>query len=263
MNFMRFAFNLLIFVLLSLNIQAYSQQKIKDFYLSNFKGDGSSDWEVRGDEAIVHDDDVDIHKMTANYHTEDDTIVITSDKAKLNKQSMDVVLEDNVRIKNKDGSTLSTDSLNWQRSENHIETKDWVETSRDSMYIKAEGLSADTEFRRVDFEKNVEATLPDQESGEPITVTCSGPLEIEYNQGQAVFNDDVVVSHPQGTMFSDKAIIFFNTEEKGIEKIISEGNVKIERDNNVTFAKKATFFADQGRLVLEGRPRLMYYPQEK
>jgi len=259
---MRVIINIIIFILLfSLNIQAYSQQRIKDFYLSNFKEDGSRDWEVRGDEATIHDKYVDINEMKANYYAEDDTIVIASDKARLNKENMDVILQDNVQIKNKEGITLSTDSLNWQRAQNHIETKDWVTTSKDVMQVKAKGLSADTEFRKVDFIEEVEAVYPDEKSGELTTVTCSGPLEIEYNLGKAVFNDDVVVTHPQGTMYSDRATVYFGTDEKKIEKIVCEGNVKIVRDDNVTFAKQATFYAVEQRLVLEGRPRVMYYLQ--
>ncbi len=250
-------------VFFAFNLPAYCQQKIKDFYLSNFKEDGTRDWEVRGEEAVIHEEHVDIDDMKANYYSQDDTIVITSDKAKLNKENMDVALQDNVKVQNKEGVTLSTDSLNWKRDQNKINTDDWVQTSKDAMQVKAKGLSADTEFRKVDFEQKVEATLPDQETGELTTITCSGPLEIEYNEGQAVFNDDVVITHPQGKMFSDKAIVYFDIEAKKIKKIICEGNVKIERGSNVTLAKKATFYADEEKVVLEGRPHLTYYPEAK
>ena len=263
MIFMRTTIITIIFLLLFFNFPAYSQQKIKDFYLSNFKKDGSRDWEVRGDEAIVNDDDVDINDMKANYYSKDDTIVITSDKATLNKENMNAHLQDNVKIKNKEGVTLSTESLDWKRDQNHIETEDWVKTSKDSMQVTAKGLSADTEFRKIDFVKEVEATYPDQKTGEPTTVTCTGPLEIEYNEGIAIFNDNVIITHPQGKMFADRATVHFGTEEKKIEKIVCEGNVKIEREDNITFAKKATFYADQARLVLEGRPRVMYYMQDE
>jgi LPS export ABC transporter protein LptC len=263
MIFMRSIIVTLILVFFSFNSAVYCQQKIKDFYLSNFKEDGTHDWEVRGDEAVIHEEHVDIDDMKANYYSEDDTIVITSDKAKLNKENMDVALQDNVKIQNKEGVTLSTDSLNWNRDQNHIETTDWVQTNKDAMQVKAKGLSADTEFRKVDFEQMVEATLPDQETGDLIVITCSGPLEIEYNLGQAVFNDDVVITHPQGKMFSDKAFVFFDIEAKKIKKIVCEGNVKIERANNITLAKKATFYADEARIVLEGRPHLTYYPEAK
>lgn len=241
----------------------YAQQQIKGFYLSNIKGDGSRDWEVEGKEAHIFDKHVDIDDVKANYFTQDDTIVITSDKAQLDKTNMDVKLEQNVNLTNKEGAKLVTDSLHWKRNQNQIETDDWVVTTRDDMKIKAKGFCADSAFKTADFEENVQVTLPDEKSGQITTITCSGPLEIEYQQGTAVFNKDVVVTHPQGKLFSDKATLFFDTTLKKISKIVAEGNVKIVRDDNVTFAQKATYFGREQKIILEGRPRLIYFPEDK
>ncbi len=250
------------FLLISLNSGAYSQQKIENFYLSNLKEDGSRDWEVNGDEALIGDEYIDIENMIANYYLENDTILITSDKARMNKNNMDVLLRDNVHIENEEGATLVTDSLNWQRGKNRIETKDKVKTTKDAMQITAKGLSADTQFKTADFEEDVEVTFADMESGDVTTATCSGPLEIEYNNGKAVFNKDVVITNPQGKMYSDKATLFFDTEAKVLIKVVSEGNVKIIRDNNVTFSQKATYLGKEEKIILEGKPRIMYFPEE-
>ncbi len=252
----------LLFLLVSFNTQSYSQQRIKDFYLSNFKEDGSQDWEVEGREATIYDKYVDIDQMKANYHLNDDTVVITSDEARLDKESMDVYLKKNVVVKNKEGATLFTESLNWQRQNNKVDTQDWVKANKDSMQINAKGLSADTELKNADFKEDVEVTLPAEEGRGAITVTCVGPLEIEYNTGKAVFNKDVVVSNEQGKLFSDKATIYFDNQQNKVEKIVSQGHVKIVRDGNVTYSQKATYLADEQRIVLEGKPRLIYFPEE-
>lgn len=246
-----------------LNSRTYGQQKISDFYLSNFKDDGTRDWEVRGNTATIHGNDVDIDDMRANYYTQDDTILITSDAARLNKENMDVYLKDNVYVENKEGATIEADSLNWQREENRIETDDWVKTTKDSMQIEAVGLSADTQLKKAAFTKDVKVTLPDQENQEVTIAVCSGPLEIEYNQGKAIFNKDVIVTNPQAKLYSDKATLFFDTENKEIIKIISEGNVKIVRGNNVTFSQKATYLSEKQKIILEGRPRVIYYPESE
>jgi len=47
-----------------------------------------------------------------------------------------------------------------------------------------------------------------------------------------------------------------------IAKIVSEGNVKIVRPDNVTFAQRATYYGADARVVLEGRPRLIYFPSD-
>jgi LPS export ABC transporter protein LptC len=241
---------------------AESQQKIKDFYLSNFKENGTRDWEVKGKEAVIYDSYVDINEMKANCFLEGDTVVITSDQARLNKKNMDVYLKDNVHIENQEGIELFSDSLDWQREKNHIKTDDWVKASKDTLQITGEGLSADTQLKKADFKKDVEVTFSDPETKDVTTAICSGPLEIEYAKGKAVFNKDVVVTHAQGKLFSDKATLFFDAKEKRIIKIISEGNVKIERENNITFAERAIYFAQEQKLILEGTPRLIYYTKE-
>ena len=50
---------------------------------------------------------------------------------------------------------------------------------------------------------------------------------------------------------------------KKIKKVISQGNVKIIKGDNITFAEKATYFGLDGKLVLEGNPRLIYFPESK
>jgi LPS export ABC transporter protein LptC len=242
---------------------AYSQQRVKGFYLSNIKEDGRRDWEVEGSEAQINGSFVDIDEMTANYYGQKEKIVVTSNKARLDKGSMDVQLKENVNIVNEDGSTLVTDSLNWQQSQNHIETQDWVTTTREDMRISAKGLSADTAFEKTDFQQDVTVTMANKGEDGNTTITCLGPLEIQYNKGTAVFNKDVVVTHPQGKLFSDKTTLYFDSQEKQIEKIVCEGNVKIVRDDNITFAKKATYYGSEQRLILEGRPRLIYFTENK
>ncbi|MCP4653657.1 MAG: LPS export ABC transporter periplasmic protein LptC [Candidatus Omnitrophica bacterium] len=243
-------------------MSGYSSEKIKDFYLSNYKNDGSLDWEVKGDEALIHEKYVDIDRMDAKYYAQDDVILVKSKTAKLNKENMDVALKEDVHIENQEGITLDTDSLDWQRSKSQLDTDDWVEIKKEGMQVKAKGLSADTELKNVDFQENVQAQMPNKNGEVPTVITCDGPLDVEYNSGKAVFNNNVKVEHPDGTLFSDKATVFFDTQEKDINKIVSQGNVKIIKDENVTFAEKATYFRREGKIVLEGRPRLVYFPKK-
>jgi len=250
-------------LLVSVNTQAYSQQKIKDFYLSNFKDDGSRDWEVKGREAVIHDKHIDIDEMEAECYLEKDTIFVTSDAARLNKENMNVSLKNDVHIENKEGAALDTDSLDWQREKNYIETDDRVKITRDKMQIEAEGLFADIQLKKANFKKDVEVTFPDEETKEVTTAVCSGPLEIEYSEGKATFNENVVVTHPQGKLYSDKATLFFDIENKEIVKIVSEGNVKIVRGNNVIHSQKATYLNKEQKIILTGRPRVIYYPDRE
>jgi len=183
-------------------LEAGSEQKIKDFYLSNVKEDGSKDWEVKGTEAVLRNNYVDIDNMEAKYYSDKDTIFVKSEKAKVNKENMNADLQDNVELKipNKDGTY--------------------------------------------------------------VTITCTGPLEMRYNDGIAVFNNNVAVDNPQGKLISDKATVYFDTKDKTKMKIVAEGHVKIVKDNNVAFADKATYMGESKNVVLEGSPRLIYFSKK-
>jgi hypothetical protein len=183
-------------------LEAGSEQKIKDFYLSNVKEDGSKDWEVKGTEAVLRNNYVDIDNMEAKYYSDNDTIFVKSEKAKVNKENMNADLQDNVELKipNKDGTY--------------------------------------------------------------VTITCTGPLEMRYNDGIAIFNNNVAVDNPQGKLISDKATVYFDTKDKTKMKIVAEGHVKIVKDNNVAFADKATYMGESKNVVLEGNPRLIYFSKK-
>jgi len=94
---------------------------------------------VEGVEAHIFDEYIDIDDMKAHNYLENDTIDVSSDRARMDKVSMNVELNDNVHIENKEGSTLDTESLSWMRDENRIETKEIVTTTRDNMPADARG----------------------------------------------------------------------------------------------------------------------------
>ena len=239
--------------------------KIKDFYLSSHQQTGGLGWEVYGNDATIDGNNVDINVMHGKYYAANDTIKIKSDRANLDKVSMDVLLRDNVQIENKDGMKLTTDVLDWQRNNNLVLTDAPVQIDRGDMRINAKGMQANTDLKTVNFKKDVKTRLSNatpQMQG-AVTITCDGPLEVEYDNGQAVFYKNVVVTHEQGVIYSDKATAYFDSAQKTITRIVCEGHVKIVKDQNVSYAQKATYLRAEAKVVLEGRPRLIYYPEQK
>jgi len=244
------------------SLDVYPQQKIQDFYLSNYKEGGSKKWEVKGKEALVSGNYVDIDDMKAKYFQDNDTINIRSDKAKLDKKNMDVYLKNNVYVNSEKGITLHADALDWKQSSNNISTNTKVNIEKEkSIKVDAEGMDADTALSKVKFKKDVKVDLFRKD--DVIKINCDGPLEIDYNKGVAVFNNNVVVDNVQGKMFARKATVYFNSQDKTIAKVVAEGDVKVVRDDNVTFADRAVYSEKKKKIVLEGRPRLVIFPKEK
>ncbi|MBN2483850.1 MAG: LPS export ABC transporter periplasmic protein LptC [Candidatus Omnitrophica bacterium] len=241
---------------------AFSQQKITDFNLSNFREDGKKDWEMRGQEAFIFEEYVDIRQMEARHYRAGRIIDIKADKGMLYKPHMDAYLYNNVEARSNDGAALFTDSLIWKKDKNLIYTNDPVRLTRDASEIRAVGMNADTELEKVNFLKDVTVRLKNEQSPDPVVVQCEGPLAIDYLEGVGVFQHNVRVSSEEGTMYSDRATIFFDAQQKVLKKVISEGNVEIFKGDNVTLAEKATYVSDGGQLMLEGSPHLTVFPDE-
>ena len=238
----------------------YAQQKIEDFYLSNYKEGGDKEWEVKGEEAVVSDKYVEINDMNAKYFNKDDIIDIKADRAKLNKKNMDAYLNKNVYIKSEKGIEIGTDALNWEQSKNRVSTDTTVEVKKENSFkVKAKGVDADTKLNNVRFKKEVKVDLFSKDN--VININCDGPLEIDYREGKAVFNNNVVVDNVQGKMIANKATVYFDAKNSQVEKVVAEGDVKVVRDDNVTFAEKAVYSQKEQKIILEGRPRLVIFPK--
>ncbi len=237
-----------------------SQQRIKDFYLSTQKKTDGDAWEVKGKEAVVSDGSIEIEEMEGKYFQKDDTIKVKADKATMDKGKNDVRLEKNVVVENQKGMKLNTEKLKWERDKNRIYTEEPVYIEKENtMKLEAKGMQADTSLKKVKFPEEVKLDVKEERG--PIKVTCDGPVEINYEKGEAVFNKNVIVDNPEGKMMAETAVVYFDKTTNRIDKIVAKGDVRIIRDDNVTFAEKATYVDSEKRLVLEGRPRLVIFPQ--
>jgi len=250
-------FLLFLFLLFSFFTSNFAQRQIKEFYLSDWFKEKKK-WELKGKEALVFNKYVEIEDLEAKYFLKNRIIDLKSDKGRIIKPMKEVYLKDNVRVKTSDGISLFSSSLAWKN--NLLFTEDKVELKRDNLKIIAKGLRAEESLKKVNFQKEVKVDF--YEKNNKIVITCSGPLEIDYNQAKAIFNKDVVVTSEEGRIEADKGIVYFDKDKKKIIKIVCEGNVKIEREGNISFAKRATYLDKEKKIILEGNPRLVIFPKQ-
>lgn len=234
-----------------------AQQRIKEFYLSDWS-ESKKKWELRGREALVFDKYVDIEKLEAKYFLKNRIIDLKSNKGRIIKPMMEVYLKDNVKVKTSDGINLLSSSLAWKK--NLLFTQDRVELKRDNLKIVAKGLKAEENLEKVNFQKEVKVDLYQKDN--KIVITCLGPLEIDYNQAKAVFNKNVIVTSKEGEIEADKGIVYFDKNNRTIIKIVCEGDVRIKREGNISFAERATYLSKEKKIILEGNPRLVIFPKQ-
>jgi len=255
-----------------------ASQQIGDFSLSGFGERGKKSWDIAGESADIIDNVVKLKKVVGNHYAEKDKVNLTADTGDFNKNSGLVHLEKNVVITTASGTKLTTDSLDWDRKQQMVSTLDKVNVDRQNMNLSGTGAKGQTALKQVMLEKNVSldinAATQKGAKMEKIVITCDGPLDIDYEKNIAVFNNNVKVEKSDLTIFSDKMQVYFNQKqqpEKGsdpmsmsssINKIVSQGNVRIIRGENISYSQEAIYTASDKKITLTGRPQIIIYQTE-
>jgi len=270
-----------------------SDQQVNDFSLAGYGERGKKSWEIAGTSADISTDNVKLKDVTGHLYGEEENIKLTSQRGDFNKAQGKVHLEKDVVITTSSGATLTTDTLDWDRKNNKVSTKDKVNIVRDNMMTEAVGAQGQPGLSQVELKQDVKVDIlpkedPDKKGQvqEKVTITCDGPLAVDYEKNIATFNNNVKVERSDSTIYSDKMDIYFLKEEKGkldpkadktnqdkaakdkdqmgskIDKIVARGNVKIVRGENVSYSDEAVYDAAGGKIVLVGRPKLIIFSTE-
>jgi lipopolysaccharide export system protein LptA len=88
----------------------------------------------------------------------------------------------------------------------------------------------------------------------PITIT-SETLTADNSAHTALFEKNVVAKTPNMTIYADSMLVFYTEQGGNVTRIEATGNVRLYKDARVITAQKATYFADQDKVVFTGEPR--------
>jgi len=92
----------------------------------------------------------------------------------------------------------------------------------------------------------------------PVHIT-SQRLEAEYEKKLITFIGDVVAKQEEFTIYADRLFLFLNKnggERGGIDKIVAQGNVRMVQANRTVRCQEATYYYQEGTLVLGGSERV-------
>jgi len=273
---------LFVFTLLNLALAAEdkdtSDQQVNDFSLAGYGDKGKKAWDMAGKTADIFTDTVKLKDINGNLYSDKETVNLKAQEGDFNKAEGKVHLEKDVVITTSSGATLTTDTLDWDRKNNVVTTSDPVNIERDNMTAKAIGAKGQPGLNKVDLQKNVQMEiLPSKDKSmgdEKVVITCDGPLSVDYEKNLATLVNNVKVDREGSQIYSDKMDIYFNRDggtkqendpglmNSKINKIIARGNVKIVRGENVSYSDEATYTAMDKKIVLSGKPKLVFYSAE-
>lgn len=234
------------------------EQEISTFKLAGYAEGGKKKWEIEGESADVLTDFVKLNNIIAKAYGEEVPVTLTADSGMIDKKTNNVHLEKNVVINTKGGAKLLTDNLDWKAQKEEVHTDADVIVQNNNMETTGKGMTGETQLQKVKLLENVTVKI------QPATViTCTGSLEVDYNNNVAVFNDNVKIEDQRGKLTADQMTVYFDQKNQKLKKVVAKGNVKIMRGDNSSFCQEATYFADENRVVLTGQPKIEIFTKEE
>ncbi len=234
-------------------------QQFQGFNLEGYTQDGKKSWVVNGSKADILGDVIQIADVDAESYM-DEKVNLVSQVGTINQVSGNIHLEKDVVVTGERGVRLSTDSLDWDRNKDLVQTQDPVTITDKDMTLTGQGMQAHPALKTAKIEKDVKVvmdTAPAPEESKIVTITSSGPMTIDQAKSYAVFEDQVVAAQEDQTLQADRMEIYFDEEKKQIKEMICTGNVILIRGENKSFSDKAVYDGTQRRLTLSGRPKLI------
>jgi len=233
--------------------QAPLTEQIRSFSLSGFSEAGKKTWKVEGKSADIMSDVINLSDIDADSYGEEVTVNLKSDEGVFDRSTNNIRLKKNVVIVTDEGTTLTTDTLDWDAKQELISTEDYVFIERKDMDIEGTGASAKPNLKIAQLDNDVRVDVKDP----PAIITCDGPLELDYDKNIAYFYNNVKLVDKETTIDTDKATGYFDPKSHTLSKVFCEGNVKIVRGEDITYADQLTYLPDEGRVILTGRPKII------
>jgi len=263
-----------------------SDQQISGFSLVGYGERGKKSWDIAGKTADIFTDEVKLKDVDGNLYGQEENVNLTAKTGNFNKKDGKVHLEKDVVITTSQGAKLTTDSMDWDRNKQLVTTEDKVNIAKDNMHIVATGAHGEPNLKKLALNKDVTVDInPTQNSTakpeepsfkEKVTITCDGPLEIDYDKNIATFNKNVRVDRVDSQIYSDLMHLYFSSGKdtrqahktpglmgnNKIDKIVALGHVRIVRGENTSYSEEAVYTASDRKITLLGRPKLVFYSTE-
>jgi len=237
-------------------------QKIFTFSFTKYTPEGQREIEIEGDSANILSNTVQLMNVMAKAYAEEVPVTVTADRGQYDKKKNKIHLEKNVVATTDDGTRLVTEALDMSPSEHIVETDLPTQVKKDNINVEGTGARAETNLKKVKFQKNVTVVVQNAEDKEtgPTTITCDGTLVVDYEKNIAHFRDNVVAQDSRGKLTADTMDVYYNRVSRRVSKIVSAGDVVIENpDGNKTYSDSVIYLADEGRIILGGDTEALYF----
>lgn len=234
-------------------------ERIQSFSISSFSESGKKAWEVKGKTADILSNIINLSDIVANSYGDEVTVNLKADEGVFDRSNNNLELKKNVVAVTDEGTKLTTQKLCWDAKEELIDTDEYILIERQDMDLEGIGGSASPNLKKAQLDKDVKVKIKDHAT----VITCDGPLEVDYNKNVSYFYNNVKLDDAKVQIYSDKSIAYFDPKRRLLTKVFCEGNVRIVRGEDVTYAEEMTYLPDEGKVILTGRPKIVIHSTDE
>jgi len=235
-------------------------QQFEGFNLQGYTERGEKSWDVMGETADIVGNLVTMTNIIANSYGEQ-KVNLKSKIGTIQKDTGKIHLEKDVVITTETGAQLTTETLDWDRNNDLVTTNDFVTIINKNMKATGTGIEAHPNLKLAQLNEDVTVHMKPEkgkpEDRQPVTITCDGPLEIDQLNNLATFNENVVAIQTDRQLKADKMEVYIDPATNKIKKMICTGHVEVTQGENKSYSDMAVYTADDQKLVLTGRPKLI------
>lgn len=197
------------------------KHKMHNFKLEGFTKTGENQWSIEGEFAKLVEPDILLSSVKGRSFNNDVSVMLTADKGVYNRVTNSTELDGNVVIVSSDGGRICMDFARWDAANEEVKTDSHVRIDYSGVMVDGEGALVKPKKKWAMLEKGITAK---DSSGR--VITCDGPLEVDYENRKAIFNNNVEIIDQEGKMYANQVIAYFDPENRKIDRIEWIGDVK-------------------------------------
>ncbi|MDP6686243.1 MAG: LPS export ABC transporter periplasmic protein LptC [Candidatus Omnitrophota bacterium] len=234
-------------------------QEIGGFSLVQYEDNGRKTWELNGRRAdVLEDETVMIEELSALSFGGDTITKLKARQGSFDRDKNLVHLEENVIMKIIDGMSMRTERLDWDAKEKNVFTDAVVKIKRADFEVIGKDMFYDLKNKTASLKKDITANIEAiNRDVLGMTITCDGPLELDYQKNRATFRNNVLVENAEGEIYSDRMDVYFKPNTRKARLVVARGSVRIVNGGSVTYSERAIYLVDKGKVILPKRSRLV------
>ena len=197
-------------------------QEMYHFKIEGVTEDGAAEWKLVGTSGDIEGEIITINELRAEYYDKEMTFYLKADKAIYNRNTKNIELFDNIKGTVSDGGELYANYAIWNSATEEITTDSFVTVKKENMTCTGRGALTKPKLKWVRFNTDVLVDF----SGDR-RIACDGPFIFDQKNSVAIFNTNVKVTDADSDTFTDKMTVHLVPETNRVDRIVTEGNVKI------------------------------------